>query len=290
MIISKSSKYYADKIRIDKRRNRKVADKVQAYNNNVVDEYVESYDDGVPKKTATAILFASLVMINKPAVYKNYQRIIKSPYTKNDNITKMFIRNKANNDLNRIVESEVERINKNLNYVEQVMNRYDISQKDYEQVLNEQRNRSLASRQEVLKEVAVKKNEILVSEGLNIPSNVFTYRNLDLTAESLQRQSQMQSKHEEIKAINNKAVEDGKNEVYTHKVWIWTGEGETTRHESNNMQKRLIDEPFIIVNDKTLEIDELMYPSDPNGSPSNTYICYCDIDYTNEDGDVSTFW
>ena len=41
------------------------------------------------------------------------------------------------------------------------------------------------------------------------------------------------------------------------------------------MQERDFEETFVIANDATLEIDELMYPSDPNGSFENTWICYC---------------
>ena len=93
------------------------------------------------------------------------------------------------------------------------------------------------------------------------------------------RQSHMQSEFEEKKQINDNYVNNGKSEVYTKKKWVWTGEGQTTRHESNNMQERRFDELFIVVNDVTLDVDEIMHPSDPDGSASNCYICYCECDY-----------
>lgn len=236
------------------------------------------------------MLWAELSVLNKPEVYKNYNRIINSKFTSNDNFYKLLIRNKAQKDLNAVVEAEVERISKNLDYVEQVLRNYDVPTQEYNKLVNQQKNKSLANRQKILEEVTVKSNDLLVSEGLNIQSNVFSYRNLETTAQSLLRQSQMSAGFEEATGINQEAVDNGKSEVYTHKVWVWTGAGATTRHESNHLQKVRIDEPFIVVNDATLDIDEMMYPCDPSGSPSNAYICYCEVDYTNDDDSVSTFW
>lgn len=279
MIISKSINYYQKKKAIDKAVNRNTAYKIQFYNNRLIDEYVTNYDDGLNIKPPLAEIWANLSIMNKPQVYKNYNRIINSPHTSNDNLDKILIRNMANKDLNRIVESELERIVKNLDYVEEVLAKYDIPAIEYEKAVKEQANKSVANRRQILEDVAVKANDLLVSEGLNIPSNVFSYRDLDITAESLMRQSQMTSSYEEKIAINEEYENEGKEAPYTKKKWIWTGAGVTTRHESNNMQEVGIDEPFIVVNDVTLDIDELMYPSDPSGSPSNVYICYCDVEY-----------
>lgn len=243
-----------------------------------VDEYVEDYNKGLAVKPSPAILWSELAVLNKPSVYKNYQRIINSPYTNNDAFFQMLVKNKANQDLNRIVEVEVERISKNLDYVEQVMGKYDIPKKAYENALKQQASKSLANRQEILRQVAIQQNDLLVSEGLNIPSHVFSYRNLETTAESLMRQSQMTSQFELYSNINQEYEENGKDKPYTMKKWIWTGAGETTRHESNNMQEVAFDDYFVVVNDKTLDVDMLMHPSDPNGSPSNVYICYCEME------------
>lgn len=280
MIFNKSLKYYQEKVRIDKKTNQSTAYKIQVYNNAKVDELVKKYNEGETIiNTPPSVIWAELSILNKPEVYKNYNKIINSKYTSNDNMDKLIIKNKANKDLNRIVEAEVERISKNLEYVNQVMRNYNIPQKQYEEFKAKQKNKSVANRQELLKQVAIKNNEISASEGLNIPSNVFTYRNIEVTAENLLRQSQMQSKHEEINAINENYLSEGKDAIYTGKEWIWTGAGNTTRHASNDHQKREVNEPFIIVNDETLEIDELMYPSDPAGSYGNTFICYCEVEY-----------
>ena len=272
-------KYFQEKVRIDKAKTKSVAYKIQFFNNGQIDDYVKSFNDGNPEKPTDAMLWAELAILNKPEVYRNYNRIINSKYTSNDNLNKMLIRNKANKDLNRIVEAELERIVKNLNYVEQVLSKYEVPQKEYEKLIRQQKESSLANRRQILEKVAIQANNLLVSEGLNIPSHVFTYRDLEGTARSMIRSSQMQSKFEEIKSINDNYRNEGKSDVYTEKVWIHTHGGKTTRHMSNHMQTVNIDEPFIVVNDATLEIDEMMYPMDPAGSPGNAYCCWCEMDF-----------
>ena len=275
----KSRKYFQEKIKIDKRINKSTAYKIQAYNNMKIDELVEkNNNDEIYNPPSKSKLWIELAILNKTEIYKNYNKIINSKYTSNDNFFKMLEKSKANVELNRVVEAEVERISANLDYVNEVMRRYDVPHQKYRELVNQQKNKSLANRQNLIKEVAIKSNDLLVSEGLNIPTE-YSYRNLDIVAESLLRQSQMKSKHEEINQINENYKNDGKNPIYTSKEWIWTGAGTTTRHASNDHQIRQVNEPFIITNDETLDIDELMYPSDPAGSPSNTYICYCEVEY-----------
>ena len=281
LILKKSRKYFQEKVRIDKRNNQDAAYQIQAYNNSLVDDYIRSFtdDDLTLKLPATSLLVAELSILNKPQVYQNYQRIINSPYTDNDALFQMIIRNKADKDLNRIVEAELERIVKNLDYIEAVMQKYDIEYSEYKKLVDKQKNSSVANRQKILQQVAYKSEQLLVNEGLNIPPHVATYRDVDLTAENLFRQSQMMSKYDEITSINEHYLNEGKSVVYTGKEWVWTGAGLTTRHESTHLQKRKLDETFLVVNDRTLDVDEMMHPCDPNGSFSNAWICYCECEY-----------
>lgn len=279
--MQKSQAYFNNKAKIDKAFHRKTAYKIQFYNNNKIDEMVKNFDtSGVSSKPAPAMLYAELYILNKPEVYKNYNRIINSKFTSNDNFFKILVQNKAQKNLNSIVEAEVERISKNLDYVEQVLKKYEVPTKEYEKLVKQQAENSLANRRKILEDVTIKANDLLVSEGLNIPS-VYSYRDLEISAQSLLRESQMTAGYEEAKAINDNYIDNGKDAIYKSKVWIHTHGGETTRHMSNHMQRVKFDEPFIVVNDKTLDIDEMMYPCDPAGSPSNSYICYCEVEYEN---------
>ena len=258
----KSMKYYLNKTKIDKAQHKKTAYKIQFFNNMLIDKLVEDYEDaGESSRPADAVIWAELAILNKPEVYKNYNRIINSKYTSNDALYKMLIKNKANANLEHIVESELERIAKNLDFVEQVMKKYEIPTKEYQKLVKQQKESSVANRKDILEKVAIKANDLLVSEGLNIPSNVFSYRSIETTAQSLLRQSQMTANYERINGINENYIAEGKDAIFTHKTWINTGR-KNTRHMSNHMQTVLIEEPFIVVHDKMLVIDEMMYPCD----------------------------
>ena len=225
------------------------------------------------------MLWADLTVLNKPSVYRNYQKIINSKYTSDSAFNKMLIRNKAEKDLNRIVESQVNRVAKNLDYVERTLKTYEVPLKDYQEILDKQKNRSVANRNKILEDVAKAREEIMASEGLNIPSS-FSYRDLDVLSEQLIRESQSKSEWEEVQAMNEEAVANGKSEVYTQKKWIWTGAGKTTRHaEMESYPVIALDRTFQVVDENTDTLDEMLYPRDTAGSFENVAGCVCEIEY-----------
>ena len=267
-------KYWERKSLIEKKQNKLSAYYIQVYNNNVIDKYVEDKinEENAPRPTQ-ALLYSDLYVLNKPEVYKQYNRIINSKYTSNSAMQQMIIRNKADARLNTIVETELGRINKNLDYTEKVLGTYEINLKEYQKIAK--RESAIANRKNIM-ERSVKDLDFIRSEfGVNIPSNVFTYRDLDITAEALNRQTQMGATFEEYDAINQEARLNGLPDVYTEKEWIWTNEGQTTRHSANDGQTVGFYDYFQCIHDVTGEIEPLMYPCDPNGSLENTWICYC---------------
>ena len=271
-----NNNYWINKSLIEKRENKKAAYKIQVYNNNVIDKYVEDFLNDEPlARPSQAILYSDLWVLNKPHVNKQYQRILNSKYTSDKAFFEMLMKNKANARLNTVVEAELERINKNLDYTEKVLKNHELNLKEYQKIAK--RESAIANRKNIM-EISVKDLDFIRSQfGVNIQSNVFSYRDLDTTAEALNRQTQMSASWEEYEAINQQAIEKGLPEVYSEKEWIWTGEGMTTRHQSNDGQIVGFHETFTIVNDATGDVDELMYPCDPNGSFSNAGICYCQM-------------
>ena len=269
-----NKKYWERKSLIEKRQNRLSAYYIQVYNNNIIDKYIEDYlnDENVARPTQ-AMLFADLYVLNKPQVYEQYNRIVNSKYTSDLAINEMLIKNKAEARLNTVVESELERISKNLDYTEKVLGTHELNLKEYQKVVK--RENKTANRKNIM-ERSVNDLDFMRNQfGVNIPSNVFSYRDLDITAEALNRQTQMNATWEEYDAINQEAEIQGLPEVYTQKEWIWTNEGQTTRHSSNDGQVVDFYDYFQCMHDVTGEVEPLMYPSDPNGSFENTWICYC---------------
>ena len=269
-----NKKYWERKSLIEKQQNQLSAHYIQVYNNRVIDKFIEDWtnDENIARPTQ-AMLYGDLYVLNKPHVYKQYNRIINSKYTSDKAFQQMLIRNKADARLNTIVEAELDRINKNLDYTEKVLGKYELNLKEYQKIAK--REKEIANRKNIM-EKSVKDVDFIRSQfGVNIQPNVFTYRDLDLTAEALNRQTQMNATWEEYDAINQEARAKGLPDVYTQKEWIWTNEGMTTRHSSNDGQVVDFYEPFQCIHDVTGEVEPLMYPSDPNGSFENTWICYC---------------
>ena len=269
-----NKRFWERKSLIEKAQNQLSAYYIQVYNNKVIDKFIEDWtnDENVARPTQ-AMLYGDLYVLNKPHVYKQYNRIINSKYTSNKALQQMLIRNKADARLNTIVESELARINSNLDYTEKVLGKYELNLKEYQKIAK--REKAIANRKNIM-ERSVKDINFMSSKfGINIQPNVFTYRDLDTTAEALNRQTQMNATWEEYDAINQEAEIQGLPEVYTQKEWILTNEGQTTRHSSNDGQVVDFYDYFQCMHDVTGEVEPLMYPSDPNGSFENTWICYC---------------
>ena len=272
--ILNNRKYWERKSLIEKRQNRLSAYYIQVYNNNIIDKYIEDYlnDENVARPTQ-AMLFADLYVLNKPQVYEQYNRIVNSKYTSDLALNEMLVKNKAEARLNTVVEAELDRISKNLDYTERVLSNHELNLKEYQKVVK--RENKTANRKNIM-ERSVNDLDFMRNQfGVNIPSNVFSYRDLDITAEALNRQTQMNATWEEYDAINQEAEIQGLPEVYTQKEWIWTNEGQTTRHSSNDGQVVDFYDYFQCMHDVTGDVEPLMYPSDPNGSFENTWICYC---------------
>ena len=279
MNISKKTKYFINKSQNQLRTAKKTAYRIQQYNNYLIDNYIESVDNGNPKKPTQSMLWAEVSVLMKPAVYSNYQKIINSKYTSDTAFFKSLIRNKAQKDLNRAVENQVNRIAKNVDYVEKTLKNFEMPVKEYHKMLDEQKNRSVANRRQVMEDVAKARGDILASEGLNIPSD-YSYRDLNVLSEQLLRESQSASEWEEVQAMNDEAESNGKDKVYSQKKWVWTGAGKTTRHmEMESYPVIDIDDTFQVVDENTDTLDEMLYPRDTQGSFENVAGCVCEIEY-----------
>lgn len=266
-----NKQYYINKASTNKRNNKQTAYKIQFYNNQRVDELIINQDNNEYTKPTQSMLYADLEVLTRPQVYNNYNKLIQSPYIRDDTVQQMLIRNKANKEVDRIVTAELERVTNNLRYVENVLRAYDVPKQEYQKLLDQQRENSINNRRQLWEEVAKQAQGLNASEGLNIKMPE-PYMNLDTFTENLMRQQSMTSEWE----LRQEESKHGAG--YTKKKWIWTGAGKTTRHESNNMQEVDFNDTFVILNDVTGDIDEIDYPCDPSGSFSNCAICYCEFE------------
>ena len=277
--------YLIKKAEYNRANNKKVGLKVKAFQDSIIDNMVAN-----PNRyeiLSDSVLYAGIESALKPQVYNNYKALLDSPYIKNDSVQEMLILTKANKDIARIAEVELAQMKSNLNYVENVLNKYDIVNKEYKKVLNESGN--LSNRKNVLEAVSKNissANNMAGSPTMNIP-RIQPYYDLDFVSENLLRENRMTSSYESMQEINRVAEENGDDVVYAKKRWVWTNLGDTTRHS------RMADHPVIdfddffeVVNDNTGDESLMLYPCDPNGDPSNSIICYCELETFDDSNQV----
>lgn len=268
--------YIIKKAEYNRANNKRVGVIVKSFQDSIIDDMVA--DPNRYEIPSDSVLYAGLENTLKPQVFNNYKSLLSSPYIKNDSVQQMLILTKANKDTARIVEAELAQMKSNLDYVQNVLNKYDIVNKEYKKVLNE--TGKLSNRKQVIEAVSkniTTANNMVSSPTMNIP-RIQPYYDLDFVSEKLLRENRMTSSYESMEEINRVAEQNGEDQVYTKKTWVWTGLGKTTRHESNDGQTVDFDDYFTITNDATGDVDEMLYPCDPNGSPSNSAVCYCELE------------
>ena len=95
-----NNKYWINKSLIEKKENQRAAYKIQIYNNNVIDKYIEDFtNDETILRPLQATLYSDLWILNKPHVNKQYQRILNSKYTSDKALFGMLVKNKADNGI-----------------------------------------------------------------------------------------------------------------------------------------------------------------------------------------------
>lgn len=271
-------KYYQSKKDIDKYNNKGVVKQIDIYANTVVDEYV--INRGNPNKNIDSRQIKNdLKQINKAKVDKEYNKIIKDKRTSNELPFQIYIQRLANDQAGKISGAQYDRLMKNLNAVEKTLTAYNFNLEEYKKL--RMKHPQTDSRRGLINQCIMDRN-VLTSSGLNIQPHVYGYRELSPLTEGLHRRLQNEAGRDLAKYQNEMARRLGVEEPNKWKTWIWTGRGDTTRHESNDGQTVLFDEPFIIENDDTGEIDEMMYPLDPTVTSGNGWICYCEVHYHNE--------
>ncbi len=279
MNISKKTKYFINKANRKKAQAKRTSYRIQQYNNYLIDDYVESYtEDGNAMKPSQAQLWAGISILMKPTVYSNYQKIINSKYTSNNAFEKMLLRNKADKELNRIVESQVNRVSQNIDTIDNVLRRYELPLQEYHRMLDEQKDRSVANRYHTIEEI-IRQRQDLENGKLDI-STTTNYRDVSVMTEQLLMQSQSLTDYEECVAMNEEAIANGKSPIITKKKWIHTHNGATTRHQDMGQYPTIdFETTFEVTDENTGTVDEMLYPRDLQGSPENVFGCVCEINY-----------
>lgn len=249
-------------------------DLLEKYLNNLVDKKVNQYYDsnseeyGSFNSFAQAAIYTTIFNLNHVDTVRSFQRIIRSPYTSNDAVTKQLVRISADRTTKVIAEKETERVLKNLDYVERTLNQAQIDIEKYNKLIKDLP--STVSRKEIL--------ERCLEEGKMYTGRDLSYKELNNLARDLENYKQDRVDYDEAIAINKEAISNGLPPVYTHKVWVWS-QLENTRHSGMDGTVVELEEKFVVYNEVSGNIDHLDFPNDVENYSNIDNIINCQCYY-----------
>lgn len=233
--------------------------KINKINSNFIqdyEDYVDDYINGITTKKSFSDKIKKYLLSMTPLVVTMFEKNYNVNYT---------VGNKLNTD---------KLVNNNVNILENKMN--DINQNITVKLEELRVDNNLYNR--------LRKTGLNITQSLSV-SNLSNETNFAVLSENLFL-SALENYISQIEASSdfeyNRVLTDGDgNLLYTIKKWLWS-HYDKTRHSGMDNVVVPIDEPFIVVNDITGDEDEMMYPRDAMGSPSNAYNCQCELTYGNE--------
>ena len=250
--------------------------KIQMINNEAIDEriltYFDDYDIDNPTIPAykEEVIRQSIGQTNLMASYADLNRLLqKSRLVTPDHITKMEQYNAASRIGNKITNVEIERIQKNLEYVEQTLKEAELDLAKYKEIVNKVPR--TVSRKDIL--------EKALTSGQNYKGREYSYKELNNLSRDLERYRLSSADFEAAKIENEQSQRNGNGSLNQTKTWIWS-QLERTRHSGMDGETVGLYEKFTVVNEVTDVVDYLRFPHDIENDNNNcSNICNCQCSY-----------
>ena len=249
--------------------------KIQRINNKAIDEKI-LYDYGVTDIDnygtpyyKEEVLMAEIGSANLIATYNDMSRLLDRSIVTQNNITRMEQYNASKQISDKITKVEVERINKNLKYVEQTLKEAELNIDKYKTLI--EKLPSQVSRQELLERATI--------EGKNYMGREYSYKELRNLSRDLERYKTANMDYQVGMIENQQANREGLPTPNNSKTWIWSTL-EDTRHSKMEGQTVRFGEKFEVVNERNGITDYLRFPADiENDNHNCSNICNCACSY-----------
>lgn len=246
--------------------------RIQMINNKAIDEYIYYYNNDLEDYT-TAPYFKEEIF-GKEILDQNIrstnalmQRLLNKSIISQNSITK-FESYLASRNINQTVaNAEIERINKNLQFVDKTLDEAELNINVYKNLVK--KLPKTVSRKDIL--------EKALDTGINYKGRQYSYKELNQLSRDLERYKDSHARYETGMIENRQASREGLQPINTMKVWIWS-ELEKTRHHGMGGQTVRFTEKFEVVNEISGKVDYLRFPHDlenDSNNGSNTINCAC---------------
>lgn len=156
---------------------------------------------------------------------------------------------------------------------------------DLDKILRETTIDLTAQHEQILQRTIDQLNKAIEKEGLidipDIKKNPKLQEKLDKLNKQIERENKRLEKNKTNRVLWQKArLLDDK---YKPEFKVWDQHlNPKTRHNLTDGQKVKLEEKFIVINDKTGDIDYVDYPGDWTCSASNSANCLCTLSFTND--------
>lgn len=272
------------RIAVIQKARRRTYTRIQFVNNGLVDKMVLGHDEVYDPFTEANIAY-QIGLVNTPATSQDLQRILTHSVVTRNPETEIEAARVINSVSGSLTKLEAERIVKNLNYVENVMNTAEVDLAKYEALIEKLPQQT--SRKEVLERCITKEKDLPPSKRQawlerNLERGAsynkeYTYRELNQLSRDLEKYKTNRLDYETAIMENRQADREGYDKINTTKTWIWSTL-EKTRHQGMDGETVNLTEPFEVVNEVTGDVDFLRFPHDvefEHNNCSNTCNCGC---------------
>ena len=279
------------RIAVIQKAHHRTSTRIQLINNRLVDKKILSFtneiDEDIYDPYNVDTISVEIAAYNKLATTQDLQRILQhSAITRNVN-TEVEAARVINNVKDTLSKIEAERVVKNLDYIDNVLESTAVDVQKYEALIEKLPPQT--SRKEVLERCILKAEDLPPTERQRwLEKNLrrgasynkrYTYKELNQLSRDLERYKTHRLDYETARMENRQAEREGYDRVNVTKTWIWS-QLERTRHSEMDGETVDLNEPFEVVNEVNGDVDYLMFPSDVSRDHNNcSNICNCQCTY-----------
>ena len=279
------------RIAVIQKASRKTYTLIQFINNDLIDkkilewenpsaEFRDSFNEDEIRR--------QIMQYNFAATSKDLQRILQHSLVTRSPITEMEVRKVLDSVGGELSKIEAQRVVKNLDYVENVLENANVNIQKYNQMIEKLPRQT--SRKEVLERCIMTDKELppsnrqrflerALERGSNYKGRRYTYKELNQLSRDLDRYKTHRLDFETAVMENRQADREGFGVINETKTWIWSML-EKTRHRNMDGETVPLSSKFTVENEVTGDIDYLLFPSDVVGDTNNcSNICNCGCTY-----------
>ena len=266
--------------------------RIQFTNNRLIDKkiltWMDDMDDDIYDPYNPEVIAGEVVGYNKLATSKDFYRILGHSVISKNPQTELEAAKVINNVSGTLTTLEVERIVKNLDYVENILTNANVDIGKYNALV--EKLPQTTSRKDVLEKCILQDNELpanrrqaflerALERGHNYKGREYNYKELNQLSRDLERYKTNRLDYETAIMENRQANREGYENVNQTKTWIWSTL-ERTRHEGMDGETVPLSAKFEVINEVTDDVDYLLFPGDVANDHNNcSNICNCGCSY-----------